>query len=290
VHAANGSGMPDYTLLLIDYEPRSIGRLRRPLEEAGYRVEVARDGIAGAKRFDELRPDLTLIEAMLPKKHGFDLCRELKDRPHGQRTPVLLITAVYKGRKYRYDAKHHYHCDAYLEKPIDDERLVELVREFLEQGVRAAQPKAAPSVEASLPPGSDADDTLQHLDAVLQGAAPSEAQQQQQAGRTTGVAEPLVGAAESNVLAFDPERPRQPPPAAAVGGRRGGPETAALHETELSPTAVPVSPPVSAPRPPRRAAVRPATVRQRSVRGRVLLWIAFALLAATGATMAFLLL
>ena len=64
--------MSDYTILLVDYDPDSAARLCRPLVRAGYRVEVATDGLAGISRFHELEPDLTLIEAMIPKKHGFE--------------------------------------------------------------------------------------------------------------------------------------------------------------------------------------------------------------------------
>jgi DNA-binding response OmpR family regulator len=103
--------MPDYTILVVDYEPRSIEHFTRLFENAGYRVEVARDGLAGRTKFGQIRPDLTLIEAMLPRKNGFDLCQELKQTDHGKQSPVLIITGVYKGRKYRWEARHHYGCD-----------------------------------------------------------------------------------------------------------------------------------------------------------------------------------
>ena len=125
--------MSHYTILLVDYEPRSVEQLRGPLVQAGYRVEVAKDGIAGGRRFVETKPDLALVEAMIPKKNGFELCLELKRTPHGQTTPVLIITGVYKGRKYRSQAMHEYRCDAYLEKPITAEQLVEIVRQHLER-------------------------------------------------------------------------------------------------------------------------------------------------------------
>lgn len=123
--------MRNYTILLIDYEPRSIERVRRPLTDAGFLVRLATDGVAGISFFEELGPDLVIIEAMIPKKHGFEVCQEIKRTPHGKRTPVLLQTAVYKGRKYRSQALHIYHCDEYLEKPYSDEFLVQTVRNRL---------------------------------------------------------------------------------------------------------------------------------------------------------------
>jgi len=98
--------MADYTILIIDYEPRSIERLRAPLVRAGYRVEVAKDGKAGILKFHEIEPAAVIIEAMLPKRHGFEVCQELKQTPHGSRCPVLIATSVYRGRRYRHQAMH----------------------------------------------------------------------------------------------------------------------------------------------------------------------------------------
>lgn len=123
--------MPDYTILVIDYEPRSIRQLTALFQGAGYRVEVARDGLAGIEAFRQIRPDLTLIEAMLPKKHGFEVCEAIKQTPHGEKTPVLILTSVYKGRRYRWQARNQYGCDDYLERPIEDQRLLETVSHFL---------------------------------------------------------------------------------------------------------------------------------------------------------------
>lgn len=124
--------MADYTILIIDYEPRSIELLRAPLERAGYRVEVATDGKAGIQRFHALRPSAVIIEAMLPKQHGFEVCKALKQTPHGILCPVMIATSVYRGRKYRHQATHLYSCDAYLEKPIADDDLITAVEGALQ--------------------------------------------------------------------------------------------------------------------------------------------------------------
>jgi len=137
--------MANYTILLIDYEPRSIERFRDPLIGAGYAVELATDGIAGVEAFHRLNPDMVLVEAMIPKKHGFEVCQELKRTPHGRRTPVIITTGVYKGRKYRTQALHIYGCDEYIEKPIAPAQLLEIVGRFLAPGV------AAPSAESTAP-------------------------------------------------------------------------------------------------------------------------------------------
>ena len=141
--------MPNYTLLLIDYEPRSIERMRRPLEQYGIRVEVATDGVAGLTAFERLQPDAVIVEAMLPKRHGFEVCHEIKKTAHGKRTPVIVTTGVYKGRRYRTQAMHIHGADEYLEKPLTDDQIVSTVRRLLSE--RPERPEPAPAAAAFTP-------------------------------------------------------------------------------------------------------------------------------------------
>ena len=152
--------MANYTILLIDYEPRSIERFRQPLTDAGYSVEVATDGITGIEAFHRLNPDMVLVEAMIPKKHGFEVCQELKRTPHGRKTPILITTGVYKGRKYRTQALHIYGCDEYIEKPIAPEQLLGVVGKFFGPGAATAtaaitDSRPAPPAQASVIAASD---------------------------------------------------------------------------------------------------------------------------------------
>jgi len=126
-----GADVSNYTILVIDYEPKSIERVRRPLSAVGYSVEVATDGLSGLETFHRIRPDLVMIEAMIPKKHGFEVCQEIKKTPYGKRTPVIITTSVYKGRKYRSQAFHLHGCDEYIEKPINEEQIVEVCKRML---------------------------------------------------------------------------------------------------------------------------------------------------------------
>jgi len=183
--------MPDYTILLIDYEPRSLERTRRPLATAGYRVEIARDGLAGMEAFERIKPDLVLVEAMIPKKHGFEVCQDLKKTPQGKRTPILITTAVYKGRKYRSQALHLYGCDEYIEKPVPEEQLVSICARFLQdpdaagrlarlQGLAEPAPPAppahsAPAADLERARAGDAEqEIIDRLDAILPGSGADE--------------------------------------------------------------------------------------------------------------------
>jgi DNA-binding response OmpR family regulator len=137
-------------ILIIDYEPRGIKQLNDPLELAGYEIRIAKDGVAGIEAFNKEKPDLVLIEAMLPKRHGFEVCQEIKRTDHGRRTPVVIVTSVYKGRKYRSQAKYQYGCDEYLEKPVAADKLLEIVDGLLAQRQGSATGGAG-TVEAAKP-------------------------------------------------------------------------------------------------------------------------------------------
>ena len=142
--------MANYTILLIDYEPRSVERIRLPLERAGFTVTVAKDGPTGIEQFTTAPPDAVIVEAMLPKKHGFEVCLELKQTPHGATIPVIVATSVYRGRKYRQQATHQFKADAFLEKPIADEDLLGAVNAGIDHYKGAGSP-AAPAAPAEAP-------------------------------------------------------------------------------------------------------------------------------------------
>ena len=127
-------------VLLVDYDPKNVQALTDLFRSSGYRVETVSDGLAAITSFKELKPDIVLIEAMIPKKHGFEVCQEIKKTPRGKTTPVILMTAVYKGRKYRTQAMNVHGCDEYVEKPCPPETILALVSRFVPPGKSVPQP------------------------------------------------------------------------------------------------------------------------------------------------------
>ncbi len=218
--------MAQYTILIVDYEPRSVEQLRGALEPAGYLVDVAKDGLSGAERFHSLKPDLALVEAMLPKKHGFELCHDLKRTAHGQKTPIVIITGVYKGRKYRTQAMHQHGCDAYLEKPIAAEQLLETIRQLLE---RSGRPALAPEPAARPEPARATveDEIIGRLDAILTDDAPQPVGASRQPVREPGSKGPrgMVG----DVVPFETRRTSSWP----VSYGRGGAQPALFSRADI---------------------------------------------------------
>ena len=100
------------TVLFIDYAPRSIGKIRAVLRTLGLQVHLARDGITGLEMFHEHDPDLVLVQDLIPRKHGFEVCREIKNSDKGQKIPVILLATLTNGRRHEvFDTG----CDSCLE-------------------------------------------------------------------------------------------------------------------------------------------------------------------------------
>lgn len=118
-------------VLLVDFDPRSIEALSKLLAGAGYTVEVRGDGLSAREAFEQLLPDVVVAEALLPKRNGFDLCRDIKRHPMGSQTPVVIATGVYRGRTYRNQALHVYGCDEFLEKPVPGAMLLDTLERLL---------------------------------------------------------------------------------------------------------------------------------------------------------------
>ena len=116
------------TVLLVDYDPRSIDAIRRSLATLRIQTVLATDGEAGEREYHRMRPDLTLVQEIIPRKRGIDLCRDLKNSASGAGHPVVLLALVRNGGRSRILASR---CDDLLEKPFDEETLLAKVRKFL---------------------------------------------------------------------------------------------------------------------------------------------------------------
>lgn len=116
------------TVLLVDYDPRSIDAIRRSLAKLGVRTVLATDGEAGEREFHRARPDLTLVQDIIPKKRGVELCHDLKGSASGAHHPiVLLVYGRNGGRRHLLRSR----CDDWIVKPFDEETLLATVRRFL---------------------------------------------------------------------------------------------------------------------------------------------------------------
>jgi two-component system response regulator RegX3 len=116
-------------ILVVDDEQSYRDALRIALEREGFRVEVAADGAEAIDRFDAVRPALVLLDVMLPRISGIDVCRELRLR---SQVPIIMVTA----RNAEIDAVVGLEvgADDYVTKPFRLRELVARVRAALRRG------------------------------------------------------------------------------------------------------------------------------------------------------------
>lgn len=124
--------MPERKILIVDYDSRSLDSLSKLFEDCRIKIIKANDGVVGYEKFKSEKPDLVLLEAMLPKMHGFDLSLKISQETQG-RVPVVIITGVYKGPQYKNEALRSFGASDYFEKPFDENKLKNAVLGLLSE-------------------------------------------------------------------------------------------------------------------------------------------------------------
>jgi CheY-like chemotaxis protein len=109
-------------VLVVDDEPEIRSLLEKALGARGFAVETAPDGEEALARVAARPPSLVLLDAMLPRIHGFEVARRLRADPRTREVPVIMMTAIYRGWRFAQDAREAYGAEDYIEKPfrIDD--------------------------------------------------------------------------------------------------------------------------------------------------------------------------
>jgi two-component system OmpR family response regulator len=119
-------------ILVVEDDPVNQMILADFLAANGYQTVAASSGPEGIERFDRDAPDLLLVDVQLPRKNGFELVREIKSRPTGKSTPILLMSAVYNDRdQSSRTIQLGTLADGYLTKPFDLVELLATVRRLL---------------------------------------------------------------------------------------------------------------------------------------------------------------
>jgi DNA-binding response OmpR family regulator len=117
-------------ILIADDEPNILISLEYLMQREGYAVSVARDGEEALAMIVRDRPDLVLLDVMMPKKSGFEVCQEVRANDATRGTLILMLTA--KGRDTDVAKGLGSGADAYMTKPFSTKALVQKVREMLE--------------------------------------------------------------------------------------------------------------------------------------------------------------
>ncbi|WP_298127941.1 phosphate regulon transcriptional regulator PhoB [Brevundimonas sp.] len=120
--------MQPYVLVMED-EDALATLLQYNLEKEGYRVVVASDGEEGLVQIDERLPDLVLLDWMLPKVSGIEVCRRLRGRPETRNLPIIMLTA--RGEETDRVRGLDTGADDYLTKPFSMTELIARIRAVL---------------------------------------------------------------------------------------------------------------------------------------------------------------
>jgi DNA-binding response OmpR family regulator len=120
-----------HKIVIADDEPNLVIPLEYMLKREGFEVSVARDGQEALDAIARVRPHLVLLDVMMPRKSGFDVCQVLRADEANRDIRILLLTA--KGRDDDAAKGLALGADAYMTKPFSPKELVLKVRELLER-------------------------------------------------------------------------------------------------------------------------------------------------------------
>lgn len=119
-------------ILIVEDDPVNAHVLTELLSAYGYGPVVARTGPEGIERFRDERPDLVIVDVLLPGRTGLDVCFELKRTERGRATPLFLMSAVLDDISglHRHE-RPELRAQAYFVKPFDIDTLLDNVRFYL---------------------------------------------------------------------------------------------------------------------------------------------------------------
>ncbi|MDA7676586.1 response regulator transcription factor [bacterium] len=125
-------------ILVVEDEPDTAELLEFHLENAGYKVTIAEDGYEALKKIHKLRPDLLILDLMIPEIDGFEVCRLIRKDPANESLPVMMCTA--KGDETSKIQGLDFGADDYVTKPFSPREVVLRVKNLLKRSDSVNRP------------------------------------------------------------------------------------------------------------------------------------------------------
>jgi len=116
-------------ILVVDDEPNIVLSLEFLMKQAGFQVRTASDGEAALAAVAAEAPDLMLLDVMMPRKNGYEVCQAIRANPDWKGIRIIMLTA--KGREVEREKGLALGADDYITKPFSTQEVVERVRELL---------------------------------------------------------------------------------------------------------------------------------------------------------------
>jgi DNA-binding response OmpR family regulator len=126
--------MPGKYVLIVDDDPDLVETVAMMLESKGFEVGKAYDGIEGEAAIKQRRPDVLILDVMMPRKNGYQLCKELKSNKWTSDIPIVMLTAVGDAvptTTYSHAEGMAMEAEDFIPKPVDAASLVEAVQRLI---------------------------------------------------------------------------------------------------------------------------------------------------------------
>jgi len=121
--------MSNKRILVVDDEPHLVRSLTYILQKEGYNVFSASNGEEALNKVKESRPDLIFLDVMMPKKNGYEVCKEIKESPDLKDIYVIILTA--KGQAADREQGADAGADEFITKPFSPSEIISKVKKIL---------------------------------------------------------------------------------------------------------------------------------------------------------------
>lgn len=133
-------------ILIVDFDDESALALSEYLKSEGFQVIAAEDGEAGLEKCKAENPDLVIVEPMISKLHGFELCSIITHDFNGH-IPVVILTKFYREEQFKIEATKAYGASAFLSKPFKGPEILSTIRDLLKEKIEETEEKAKEMAE-----------------------------------------------------------------------------------------------------------------------------------------------
>lgn len=123
------ASLPDAMVLLVDDNQQNLELVQAYLDDIGCRTACATDGVEAMRMVDQERPDLVLLDVMMPRMSGFEVCQKIKGDPSTRDIAVIMVTALNEVPDYERAVESG--TDDFLSKPVNKIELLTRVKSLL---------------------------------------------------------------------------------------------------------------------------------------------------------------
>ena len=121
-------------VLIADDEPNIVTSLEYLMNKRGYEVKIARNGDEALALVASFRPDVVLLDVMMPRKSGYEVCQQIREHPDWQHIRIVMLSA--KGREAEVNKGLSLGADIYVTKPFSNQELIDKIDALLGGGAK----------------------------------------------------------------------------------------------------------------------------------------------------------